>query len=91
MKPKDSTQTELRKINILKNLKISGSYNISAESKTFSIRVTAGIDIIKGLLNTGATFDAYALDDNNQRINVLNVKNGVVIRLTSANLSTQYH
>ena len=93
VKPKDSTQTELRKINILKNLKISGSYNISAEEYKLSpIRVTAGIDIIKGLtLNTGATFDPYALDDNNQRINVLNVKNGGgLLRLTSANLSTQY-
>ena len=29
LKPKDSTQTELRKINIFKNLSISTSYNLS--------------------------------------------------------------
>ncbi len=42
-------------------------------------------------VNTGATFDLYALDENNRRINVFNVKNGGgLLRLTSANLSTQY-
>ena len=93
VKPKDSTQTELKKINILKNLNISTSYNLAAdEFKLSPIRVTGSIDLAKGLsLNTGATFDPYALDENNTRINVFNVKNGGgLLRLTSANLSTQY-
>ena len=93
VKPKDSTETELRKINILKNLKISGSYNISSEKfKLSPIRVSGAIEVFKGFtLNTGATFDPYALDENNQRINTLNIKNGGgLLRLTSANLSTQY-
>ena len=94
VKPKDSTQTELKKINILKNLNISTSYNLAADEFNLSpIRVTGGIDLAKGLtLNTGATFDAYALDENNTRINVYNIKNGGgLLRLTSANLSTQYN
>ena len=93
VKPKDSTQTELKKINILKNLNISTSYNLAAdEFKLSPVRVTAGIDLAKGLsLNTGATFDPYALDENNTRINIFNVKNGGgLLRLTSANVSTQY-
>ena len=93
LKPKDSTETELRKINILKNLNISTGYNIAAEEFKWSpIRMTGTIDIARGLsLNTGATFDLYGLDENNRRINVLNVKNGGgLLRLTSANLSTQY-
>ena len=93
VKPKDSTQTELKKINILKNLNISTSYNLAAdEFKLSPIRVTGSIDLAKGLsLNTGATFDPYALDENNTRINVYNIKNGGgLLRLTSANVSTQY-
>ena len=93
VKPKDSTQTELRKINILKNLNISTSYNLAAdEFKLSPVRVTGSIDLTKGLtLNTGATFDPYALDENNTRINVYNIKNGGgLLRLTSANVSTQY-
>ncbi|MBT5416798.1 MAG: LPS-assembly protein LptD, partial [Cryomorphaceae bacterium] len=56
------------------------------------IRVTGAIDLAPGLkLNTGATFDPYALDENNSRINVFNYKNGSgLLRLTSANVSTQY-
>ena len=93
VKPKDSTQTELKKINILKNLNISTSYNLAAdEFKLSPIRVTGSIDLAKGLsLNTGATFDPYALDENNTRINVYNIKNGGgLLRLSSANVSTQY-
>ena len=93
VKSKDSTQTELRKVNILKNLNISTGYNIAAEEFKWSpVRVTGTIDLAKGLaLNTGATFDLYGLDENNRRINVFNVKNGGgLLRLTSANLSTQY-
>ena len=93
VKPKDSTQTELRKINIFKNLNISTSYNLAAEEFQLSpIRVSGAVDVAQGFsINTGATFDPYALDENNQRINVFNSKNGDgLLRLTSANISTQY-
>ena len=93
LKPKDSTETELRKVNIFKNLNLSTSYNVAAtEFKWSPIRVSGSFDITKGFtVNSGATFDLYALDENNSRINVFNVKNGGgLLRLTSANLSTQY-
>ena len=62
------------------------------EFKLSPVRVTGSIDLARGLtLNTGATFDPYALDENNTRINIFNVKNGGgLLRLTSANMSTQY-
>ena len=42
-------------------------------------------------VNTSATFDAYGLDEENNRVNIFNIKNGGgLLRLTSANLSTQY-
>ena len=93
VKPKDSTITELKKIKLLNNLNISTSYNLAAEKfKLSPIRVTTGFDIAQGIkVNTGATFDAYALDENNNRINTFNIKNGGgLLRLTSANLSAQY-
>ena len=93
VKSKDSTKTELRKINIFKNLNISTSYNLAAEEFNLSpIRVNGSIDLAKGfVVNTGATFDPYALDENNQRINEFNSKKGGgLFRMTSANISTQY-
>ena len=93
LKPKDSTETELRKINIIKSLNITTAYNIAAEEFNLSpIRVTSSFDIARGFaINAGATFDPYALDENNNRINTFNIKNGGgLLRLTSANISTQY-
>jgi len=93
IKPKDSTKTELKKIKLIDNLNISTSYSMSAEEfKLSPIRVTTGFTFFKSLnVNTAATFDAYALDENNIRINEFNIKNGGgLLRLTSANLSAQY-
>ena len=93
VKPKDSTQTELKKINIFKNLNISTSYNLAAEEFQLSpVRISGSIDVARGFsVNTGATFDPYALDENNNRIPVFNSKNGEgLLRMTSANISTQY-
>ena len=93
VKPKDSTKTELEKIKLLDNLNISTSYNIAAEEFNLSpIRLRTGFTLFKTMkVNTGATFDAYALDENNTRINTFNIKNGGgLLRLTSANVSAQY-
>ncbi len=93
VKPKDSSETELKKIKLLNNLNISTSYNLTAtEFQLSPIRVSTGFDIAKGFqVNTGATFDVYALDENDNRINSFNIKNGGgLLRLTSANLSAQY-
>ncbi len=93
VKPKDSSETELKKIKLLNNLNITTSYDLAAEEFNLSpIRVSTGFDIANGLqINTGATFDAYSLDENNNRINEFNIKNGGgLVRLTSANVSAQY-
>jgi hypothetical protein len=93
VKPSDSTKTELEKIKLLKNLNISTSYNMAAEEfKLSPIRVTTGFTFFKTMtVNTGATFDPYGLDEENNRVNIFNIKNGGgLLRLTSANLSTQY-
>jgi len=93
VKPKDSTKTELEKIKLLDNLNISTSYNVSAEKFNLSpIRLRTGFTLFKEMkFNTGATFDAYALDENNNRINTFNIKNGGgLLRLTSANVSARY-
>ena len=93
VKSKDSTKTELEKIKLLDNLNISTSYSVSAEKFNLSpIRLRTGFTLFKQMkFNTGATFDAYALDENNNRINTFNIKNGGgLLRLTSANVSAQY-
>ena len=93
VKAKDSTETELRKINIIKSLNITTAYNLAEDEFNLSpIRVSSSFDIARGFaINAGATFDAYALDENNNRINTFNVKNGGgLLRLTSANISTQW-
>ena len=41
--------------------------------------------------NLNATFDPYGLDENQTRINVLNIKNGGgLLRLTSANMNMNF-
>ena len=41
--------------------------------------------------NLNATFDPYALDENLNRINVLNIKNGGgLLRFTSANMNMNF-
>ena len=42
-------------------------------------------------VNFGATFDPYALDENNVRIDTYNILNGDgLLRLTSANINMNY-
>ena len=90
----DSTKTELKKIQLIKNLNLSTSYNFIAESFKWSpVRVSTGIDLFnkKMAVNIGAALDMYALDENNTRINEFNIsKGGGLFRITSANLNTGY-
>jgi len=92
--PKDSTETEAKKISILKNLNFSSSYNIAADSLQWSpVRVTAGTALFdnKLNLNANASLDPYALNASGVRINTFNVNNGgSLFRLTSASLSASY-
>ena len=90
----ESEEDELKKIKIFNNLNFSTSYNLALDSLNLSpIRMTGGTQLLKNKLNLnfGATFDAYALDDNNQKINKFNINNGGgLFRVTSANLTFNY-
>jgi lipopolysaccharide assembly outer membrane protein LptD (OstA) len=94
IKDKDSTKTELKKIKLLNNLNFSTNYNITADSLRWSpIRMTTVIPLLDNKLNinVGATFDPYALSEDNQRINTFNIDNGgPLFRMTSANINWGY-
>ena len=91
----DSTKTELKKIQLIKNLNFNTSYNfISDEFKWSPVRVSSGIDLFnkKIAINLGATLDMYALNEENKRINEFSIKQGGgLFRVTSANLNTGYN
>ena len=92
--PKDSTQTEAKKITLLNNFNFSTSYNIAADSLNWSpVRMTVGTQFFdnKLSLNMSASLDPYALNANGTRINTFNINNGgSLFRLTSASVSTSY-
>ncbi len=94
VKDKDTTKLEAKKIKLLNQLSITTSYNIQADQfKWTPVRVSTGINALKNKLNMnlGATFDPYALDENNRRINTFNIKNGDgLFRMTSANVNMNY-
>jgi lipopolysaccharide assembly outer membrane protein LptD (OstA) len=94
VRPKDSTETEPKKIILLNSLNFATSYNFAADSLQWSpVRVTGGTQIFdnKMNINFGATLDPYALDNNNKKIAKYNIENGgSLFRLTSANLTLNY-
>tara|TARA_A200000113_G_scaffold85663_1_gene76332 strand:- start:3771 stop:6449 length:2679 start_codon:yes stop_codon:yes gene_type:complete len=94
VKSKDSTSMEPKKITIFSNLNISTSYSISSEEFKWSpVRMSTALSFFENKLatNLNATFDPYALDENLNRINVLNIKNGGgLLRLTSANMNMNF-
>jgi len=94
VKDKDSTATEPKKIPILSNFNIATGYNFEAEEfklSPFNISGNTSILDQKMAINFGASLDPYALDNNNQRINTFNIKNGgSLFRLTSARLNISY-
>ena len=84
---RDTTNTELKKINLLKNLNLSTSYNAAAKEFNWSpVRMTTGVDMLKGKMsiNLGATLDPYELDANKNRVNTFG------LRMTSANMNMSY-
>ncbi len=91
----DTSKVDLKKIQLIKNLNFSTSYNFVAEEFKWSpVRVTSGVDLFnkKMVINIGATMDIYALNEENIRISEFNISNGgALFRITSANLSTGYN
>ena len=94
VKPKDSTETESRKVMLLNNLNLSSSYNIAADSLKWSpTSLTAGTSLLdnKMTVNLRAQLDPYALDVNGRRINKFNIDNGgSLFRLTNASFTMNY-
>ncbi|WP_083191588.1 putative LPS assembly protein LptD [Formosa haliotis] len=94
VKDRDSTSTEPKKIMLLNNLNFSTAYNFAGDSLQWSpVRVSGGTQILNNKMNInfGATLDPYALDNNNRKIDVYNIKNnGSLFRLTSANMTVSY-
>lgn len=88
---KDSTATEPKKISLLSNLNFSTAYNFEADSLKLSPisfnGATAFFDK-KLSVNFSGSFDPYAINNNGQRINTLNIRNGGgLARLTRASLN----
>ncbi len=79
MAPKDSTQTEPRKVSLLNNLNFSTSYNFEADSLRLApVSFSGGTSLFNSKLsvNFSGNLDPYAIDNNGTRINTLNIKNG---------------
>ncbi len=93
VRDRDSTKTELKKVQILKTLSFNTSYNLAGDSLNWSpLQVRGVIPITKNIdLNLDANFDPYALDNNNNRINTFNINNGgSLFRLTRAGFRTSF-
>ncbi|WP_194830997.1 putative LPS assembly protein LptD [Prolixibacter sp. SD074] len=86
---KDTTSKDAyKKIKLLDQLSLSGSYNLAADSLNLSNISLRGRTKVGGTnINFGAIFDPYAMVDG-RRINTFEVnQTGKLARLTSANLS----
>jgi len=82
-----------KKVKLLDQLNLSGSYNFLADSMRLSnISVSASTTIFGKLgINGNLSLDPYAINDHGQRINKLNVvKTGIPARLTNASASLSY-
>lgn len=94
VRDKDSTATEPKKITLLNNFSVSTSYNLAGDSLKLSpIAIRGSIPIVKNKLdiNFGGSLDVYALNNNNRRIDKLNIENGgSLFRLTNGSVNFGY-
>ena len=87
---RDTTGTGSKKVKILDQLTLNGSYNFLADSlKMSNIGVSASTNLFNKLnLSGNLNFDPYAINERGQRINKYNLAvTGVPLRLTNASLS----
>ena len=90
---RDTTGTGSKKVKILDQLNLSGSYNFLADSLRLSnIGVTMSTSIFGKLgVNGNLNFDPYAVDDHGRKINKLQItQGGAPLRLTNASASLSY-
>ncbi len=94
VRSKDSTATEPKKITLLNNFSMSTSYNLAGDSLKLSpISIRGSIPVVKNKLdiNFGGNLDIYALNNNNRRIDKLNIENGgSLFRLTNGSVNFGY-
>ncbi len=93
VRDRDTTAVEPKKVTLLNNLNFSTAYNLAGDSLQWSpLQFTGSIPIIPKLdFNFSGTLDPYALDNNNNKIDVFNIDNGgSLFRLTNANVSINY-
>lgn len=92
---KDTTGTGEKKVKLIDNLNLSGSYNFLADSmKLSTINVSANTTIFQKMgLNFNFSLDPYAVDEKGKRFNqfsVIHTKGKSLVRLTNAGFSTSY-
>ena len=90
---KDTTGTGTKKVKIIDNLGISGSYNFLADSCRLSnINISASTNILEKLgLSGNMSFDPYAVDYRGQRCRHFAVSQGQgLLRLTNASISASF-
>ncbi|MCB0451861.1 MAG: LPS-assembly protein LptD [Aequorivita sp.] len=93
IRDRDTTALEPKKVVLLNNLNFSTAYNLAGDSLNWSpLQFTGSIPIVKKLdFNFSGALDPYALDNNNNKIDVFNINNGgSLFRLTNANVSINY-
>ena len=93
VRDRDTMAVEPKKIILLNNFNLSTSYNLAGDSLQWSpVLFTGSIPIVEKLdFNFSGILDPYALDNNNNRIDVFNINNGgSLFRLTNANISLNY-
>ena len=87
---RDTTGSGSKKVKILDQLNLNGSYNFLADSlKMSNIGVSASTNLFNKInLSGNLNFDPYAVNERGQRINKYNILvKGVPLRLTNASLS----
>ena len=92
---KDTTGTGLKKIKLIDNLNISGSYNFLADTmKLSNINVNMTTNVLEKVsISAGMTLDPYAVNERGQRYNRYNVTavpGFRLARLTNANVSVGF-
>ncbi len=91
--PKDTTAGGLKKVKLLDQLGINGSYNFLADSLKMSNISISGSTTVFGKLgiNGNMTLNPYAINERGQIINKFNVlKTGHLARMTNAGASLSY-
>lgn len=91
----DTTGTGVKKVKLIDNLRIGGSYNFLADSiKLSNISISANTTILQKVgISGNMTLDPYAVDDHGKKYNQFNISKmgGInLFRLTNASASLSW-